>query len=878
MIRRATPIAALAALAVALWTADAVAAGSLVPTTLLSANFNSDPAGSPPNIALPGAPDGDYLMLQQAGGSVTVLATCGGLVKPVEMKQNFCAGGVAVNAFLAPRPSGTESITLRWRSFARDYFGPLMRCEVRSPDGALIASVDYRPLGFLKYNLKTLLPARYVPGKAQEFAITVDLVAKKTSLSINGSPVTGCQGIPFAEPALDVARLTFEGDEGHAQALILDDLSAVAMAPPPDSAPIVTAPGSATGAEGSLLSFVVTVSDPDGDPISSLTAAPLPAGAEFNSDALHTSGTFAWIPDFSQAGSYSVTFTAVSTITTATTASLTIADTDRAPAIAAPKAAEGEEGGTLSFTVTASDPDGEAVTGMTADLSGLPAGNSASFTNGPGPASGAFLWPMKAGEAGAYVVTFRASNSSAGSAQTNINVAVSGVSVTGSLVWTPRPGEEGSHIVTFTAVDDEGLISSSQTEIICNPALPTSPAPAALGAGRRGAMAPSAIQKGPVVSSPRSAATTIGKTIVVTATATSGDASGLAAVRPGLTPARAGSLTSATASLTLTADLTEVDRAQFHVDQDPFVAAPATAEIQIGSTVSFAVSASDPDGDPILSLVANVTGLPSGNNAAFTSNTDHTSGLFTWTPAATDSGNYTVSFTAANNLVHAAATTIHVRGAAAAKVFLEDTKRIKLSSKGTVTLFVEPIAKSFDLADVDPASVRMSSPGTGSVSDIAGTVPSRGATGDQDCNKVQDLRVCFNVSDMKLLFSNLHGYVTAHVTVTGRLRSGGFFSGGVDLRLDAGSAPSAAISPNPLNPRATLSFRTARPGPATVRLFDVRGRMVRELLAASALEAGEHRVEIDGRDGDGRTLASGMYYFRIDADGGSELGRFTIMK
>ncbi len=56
MIRRATPIAALAALAVALWTADAVAAGSLVPTTLLSANFNGDPAGSPPNIALPERP------------------------------------------------------------------------------------------------------------------------------------------------------------------------------------------------------------------------------------------------------------------------------------------------------------------------------------------------------------------------------------------------------------------------------------------------------------------------------------------------------------------------------------------------------------------------------------------------------------------------------------------------------------------------------------------------------------------------------------------------------------------------------------------------------------------------------------------------------
>ncbi|MGH7681813.1 MAG: hypothetical protein ACRENN_07480, partial [Candidatus Eiseniibacteriota bacterium] len=255
MIRRAWLAPALLALTLASWTVNAGATGTLVATTLLGANFNGDTAGAPPNVALPGSPDGDFLTLQQAGGSVTVLSTCGGLVKPVEMKQNFCAGGVAMNAFLAPRPAGTESITLRWRSFARDYFGPLLRCEVRGGNGELIASVDYRALGFLKYNLKSLLPARYVPGKAQDFAITVDLVGKKTSLSINGLPVSGFQGVPFAESATDVARLTFEGDDGHAQALIIDDLSAVAMAPPPDQAPVVTAPASVTGAEGSLVSF-----------------------------------------------------------------------------------------------------------------------------------------------------------------------------------------------------------------------------------------------------------------------------------------------------------------------------------------------------------------------------------------------------------------------------------------------------------------------------------------------------------------------------------------------------------------------------------------------------------------------------------------------
>ena len=77
-----------------------------------------------------------------------------------------------------------------------------------------------------------------------------------------------------------------------------------------DRPPLVTAPGGLSVDEGGLLTFYVAASDPDGSAIESLTGAPLPTGAMFEVDASNTSGTFTWTPDFTQAGVYTVIFTA----------------------------------------------------------------------------------------------------------------------------------------------------------------------------------------------------------------------------------------------------------------------------------------------------------------------------------------------------------------------------------------------------------------------------------------------------------------------------------------------------------------------------------------------------------------------------------------
>ncbi len=47
-----------------------------------------------------------------------------------------------------------------------------------------------------------------------------------------------------------------------------------------------------------------------------------------------------------------------------------------------------------------------------------------------------------------------------------------------------------------------------------------------------------------------------------------------------------------------------------------------------------------------------------------------------------------------------------------------------------------------------------------------------------------------------------------------------------------------------------------------VKLYDVSGRVVRT-LADRRFEAGTHRLVWDGRDDDGRALATGVYFARV---------------
>jgi len=69
-------------------------------------------------------------------------------------------------------------------------------------------------------------------------------------------------------------------------------------------------------------------------------------------------------------------------------------------------------------------------------------------------------------------------------------------------------------------------------------------------------------------------------------------------------------------------------------------------------------------------------------------------------------------------------------------------------------------------------------------------------------------------------------------------------------------------APNPFNPRTVISFELAGSGPVRMDVYDLKGRLVRE-LANRNYDAGRHDIVWDGRDNRGGETASGMYFFRM---------------
>jgi photosystem II stability/assembly factor-like uncharacterized protein len=74
-----------------------------------------------------------------------------------------------------------------------------------------------------------------------------------------------------------------------------------------------------------------------------------------------------------------------------------------------------------------------------------------------------------------------------------------------------------------------------------------------------------------------------------------------------------------------------------------------------------------------------------------------------------------------------------------------------------------------------------------------------------------------------------------------------------------------ANRPNPFNPSTVLDYELAAASDVRLRIYDVMGRSVRILEDGVRRAAGLHTVRWDGRDDRGRAVASGVYYYRIEA-------------
>jgi hypothetical protein len=78
--------------------------------------------------------------------------------------------------------------------------------------------------------------------------------------------------------------------------------------------------------------------------------------------------------------------------------------------------------------------------------------------------------------------------------------------------------------------------------------------------------------------------------------------------------------------------------------------------------------------------------------------------------------------------------------------------------------------------------------------------------------------------------------------------------------------------PNPFNPSTTIRFNTTKRGAVSLKVFDLLGSEV-ATVHQGLLDAGEHTVQFDAS-----ALRSGVYVYRLDAEGKSFSRRMVVMK
>ena len=87
----------------------------------------------------------------------------------------------------------------------------------------------------------------------------------------------------------------------------------------------------------------------------------------------------------------------------------------------------------------------------------------------------------------------------------------------------------------------------------------------------------------------------------------------------------------------------------------------------------------------------------------------------------------------------------------------------------------------------------------------------------------------------------------------------------------------AGNSPNPFNPKTTIAFTAPRSGDVRIRVFNLRGELVRTLLDGT-VEAGEHSVVWNGTDERGSRVASGVYLYRVEGFGRTVTRKMAMVK
>ena len=168
-----------------------------------------------------------------------------------------------------------------------------------------------------------------------------------------------------------------------------------APSPPPNEAPVLGLIGNQSVNENQELTFTVSATDPEEDTLT-YSIQGLPAGVTFQDQ------TFTWTPSYAQSETYNLTFiVSDGSLTDEELITITVYNVNRAPVLASIGSKSINENQTLTFQITATDPDNDS---LTYSIQGLVSGVTFnSFTQ-------TFAWTPTYEQSGTYNLTFTVSD------------------------------------------------------------------------------------------------------------------------------------------------------------------------------------------------------------------------------------------------------------------------------------------------------------------------------------------------------------------------------------------------------------------------------------------------------------------------------------
>jgi len=83
--------------------------------------------------------------------------------------------------------------------------------------------------------------------------------------------------------------------------------------------------------------------------------------------------------------------------------------------------------------------------------------------------------------------------------------------------------------------------------------------------------------------------------------------------------------------------------------------------------------------------------------------------------------------------------------------------------------------------------------------------------------------------------------------------------------------------PNPFNPTTTISYDLHHSAHVQLTIYDALGRQVRQLVNGQT-NAGQHSVVWNGTDDQGKSVAAGLYFCRMEAGDFVEMIKLALVK